>query len=951
MSENTIDGRARTVRQLLDGARYAVDFYQRDYAWQPRQVCELVDDLTGRFLDFYDEGHEREQVEKYGHYFLGSIVITHKGGRHYIVDGQQRLTTLTLFLILLHHLQAGREDRVDVRCLIFSEKFGKKSFNLDIDERKKVMRRLFEGEAVPLDGEGESVRNLVARYGDLAERFPEELKGKALPYFIDWLSENVHLVEIEAYSDEDAYTIFETMNDRGLSLSLPDMLKGYVLANISGEEAQREVNTLWKKRVEDLRNLGGEEDVDFFKNWLRARHAQTIRMGEKGAENKDFERIGSEFHRWVRDHKDALGLHGSDAFQSFILRDMDFYARQALTIGQATRKPVAGLESVYYNAERGFTLQSQLLLAPLSPGDTDEVTRRKMALVADFLDIWLARRAWCFRTVSYSALRRTVFSLTKDLRGKSIPEISGYLKGHLVEQAETFARNPRFRLHQQNYRQVRHILARLTHWLDTRCMLPSHFEDLVSEGRARPFEIEHLWADKPERFAHHFRNAAEFQERRNRIGGLLLLQRGPNQSLGDAPYEAKHDAYGGQGLSLLVRSLHPLAYQNLPVFQQFLEKTGLNLRPYETFGPEEQEERQELYLRMAEWVWNPSRLDLDGEKPPVHEPLAPDSGDEGPPVPPPPETLNDQERRAFWTRFLEYSRSRTDLHKNVSPTAYSYLQTGAGRSGLGYLCWVTQRALRVELSFGTGERSRNKALFDQIAARREAVEARFGGSLEWDRKDDQDTCRIFLALHEGGLADSNTWDPAIEAAVDAMIRLRDALQPEIDGLELPTGGVEPPPKAKAAGTPEPHRRVERLAFWTRLLDHAKTRTDLHKKRRPVPYNWISAGTGRTGLSYNYVVIEKAIRVELYIDTEDRARNKALFEELLARKELLEERFGAPLEWKRLDDKDASKIAFWIHEGGWADRSTWDRVIPPAVDAMIRLRNAFQPEISALEVPA
>ena len=115
---------------------------------------------------------------------------------------------------------------------------------------------------------------------------------------------------IEAYSDEDAYTIFETMNDRGLSLSLPEMLKGYVLANITHEDDQRAVNATWKAQMQALREIGDEEDVDFFKDWLRARHAQTIRPGKKGAENKDFERIGSEFHRWVRDQKDQLGPGG-----------------------------------------------------------------------------------------------------------------------------------------------------------------------------------------------------------------------------------------------------------------------------------------------------------------------------------------------------------------------------------------------------------------------------------------------------------------------------------------------------------------------------------------------------------------------------------------------------------------------------------------------------------------
>ena len=66
------------------------------------------------------------------------------------------------------------------------------------------------------------------------------------------------------------------------------------------------------------------------------------------------------------------------------------------------------------------------------------------------------------------------------------------------------AGDPRLRLHNQNYRQVRHILARLSHWLDRQCGLPSQFEDLISQGQARPFEIEHIWPDHYERFSGDF---------------------------------------------------------------------------------------------------------------------------------------------------------------------------------------------------------------------------------------------------------------------------------------------------------------------------------------------------------------------------------------------------------------------------------------------------------------
>lgn len=378
----TIEGRARTVRGVLDKAKYTIDSYQREYAWQERQVRELVEDLTLKFRDHHEPEHPRHQVEHYGHYFLGSIVISHKRGQRFIVDGQQRLTTLTLLLIYLHHLQAGREDTVDVCNLIFSEKYGRKSFNLDVDDREPVLQALLDGKAIDTSEAIESVQNIEAQYHNLVGFFPEDLTGEALPFFVDWLLENVHLVVIEAYSDEDAYTIFETMNDRGLSLSLPEMLKGYVLSKIRREDDLQKVNRVWRLRMQQLKELGDQQDVDFFKDWLRARHAVSIRPGKKGAENRDFERIGREFHRWVREKPELLGIEGEDDFTRFVCRDLDFYARRYLEIRNAATRLTEGWESIRYNEDRAFTLQTQALLAPLTPDDDTETVRHKVALVA-----------------------------------------------------------------------------------------------------------------------------------------------------------------------------------------------------------------------------------------------------------------------------------------------------------------------------------------------------------------------------------------------------------------------------------------------------------------------------------------------------------------------------------------------------------------------------------------
>lgn len=205
-------GKAKTVRELLKGVKYTIDYYQREYKWGNKQVQELIQDLTSRFLDDHEEDNPREPVEKYGHYFLGSIIISKKNGKSYIVDGQQRLTSLTLLLIYLHNLQKDREDIVNVSDLIFSEKFGKKSFNIDVDERTACMEAIFDGKSFDATDKSESVQNIVARYEDIMEAFPVELTGDALPYFIDWLIENVHLVEITTYSDEDAYTLDVRLN-------------------------------------------------------------------------------------------------------------------------------------------------------------------------------------------------------------------------------------------------------------------------------------------------------------------------------------------------------------------------------------------------------------------------------------------------------------------------------------------------------------------------------------------------------------------------------------------------------------------------------------------------------------------------------------------------------------------------------------------------------------------
>lgn len=598
-------GKAQTVRELLKGVKYSIDYYQREYKWHDKQIRELVDDLTGKFLEEYDPSHPRNKVADYPHYFLGSIIISKKDSASYIVDGQQRLTSLTLLLILLRTLQQGRAEQVNIDELIVSEKYGQKSFNLHVDERAPVMEALYEAQPFDPNDRSESVQNLYHRYLDLEEAFPDELRGDALPYFIDWLLENVHLVEITAYSDDDAYTIFETMNDRGLSLSPTDMLKGYLLANIDDSAKRTAANTRWRDRIRELNEAGKEVEPDCFKAWLRSQYATKIRERKKGAKPEDFDRIGTEFHRWLRDASPNIGLKQGADFYRFIDRDFDFYSRQYLRLVEASQKMVPGLEHVLYNAQHGFTLQYLLLLAPLRPDDADDVVRQKLRLVARFVDILLAWRLWNFRSIAYSTMQYAMFLVMRDTRGMGPLELAKKLHETLLKEQETFTSNDRLRVHQQNRYSLHRLLARLTDYVETQSGHPSRFLDYVSEGKGR-YEVEHIWADHSERHTDEFGHPADFAEHRNRIGGLLLLPKSFNASYGDLTYEQKLPHYNTQ--NLLARSLHPQCYEHNPGFLRFVQESGLPFKPCEHFKKADLEERGLLYRQLAERIWNPDDL-------------------------------------------------------------------------------------------------------------------------------------------------------------------------------------------------------------------------------------------------------------------------------------------------------------------------------------------------------
>jgi uncharacterized protein with ParB-like and HNH nuclease domain len=364
-----------------------------DRSWEQKHIEQLVTDLTSTFLDVYSEGHPRTAVEHYNNYYLGPFVVSSKDGMKSIIDGQQRLTSLTLLLIFLNNLQKELGGKESIEPLVFSEKYGIKSFNIQVEERRLCLEKLFlEGNYEIQPDDDESTVSMARRYADIDEAFPEEIKGKAFPYFLDWLKYNVILVEITAYSDDNAYTIFESMNDRGLNLTSTEMLKGYILSRFKEQKDREKTNRFWKESIQNLHRHSKEEDQKFFQAWLRSQYADTIRQGRAGSSNEDFEKLGTRFHSWFRDNLTTIGLKADSSaeFWTLLHEEMRFYLRAYLEILDAQQEEKSGWEHVFYHYNWGIadSLSLPLMLAPLRSTDSFDVVRQKVNQVARFLVDW-----------------------------------------------------------------------------------------------------------------------------------------------------------------------------------------------------------------------------------------------------------------------------------------------------------------------------------------------------------------------------------------------------------------------------------------------------------------------------------------------------------------------------------------------------------------------------------
>ena len=274
----------------------------------------------------------------------------------------------------------------------------------------------------------ESNINLVSGYDDILHLFPQNIQERViLPLFIEWLLYKVVLVEIKAYDKDNAYTIFETMNDRGLSLNPTEILKAHILAKITDEDKREEMNVFWKKRVSEIKYIGGNDgDMAFFRAWFRSKYAETFKKAQSGDEMEDFEMIGSRFQTWFKNNQKKLHLSKSNDYYYFVKGDFEFFSTQYMEIlllnqgGEDVKSDEFYITACYPMAD---SLMMPLMLAPIVATDSSEVIYEKMRVVNRYIDLYINRRSFLGKSVNQATIRRRIFELVKNIRNNDLLDL------------------------------------------------------------------------------------------------------------------------------------------------------------------------------------------------------------------------------------------------------------------------------------------------------------------------------------------------------------------------------------------------------------------------------------------------------------------------------------------------------------------------------------------------
>ena len=248
------------LKIFSDDYLFYIPDYQRPYAWTTEQTSELLDDLLYAIKDNNTET-KNKQLDELPPYFLGSIVIIKDTdhGPVEVVDGQQRLTTLTILLCVLRELSEdldlGTELDEYVRQVPKKTKGTEELFRITLRERdrdffqKNIQTRsellnfIKEDNIKRKDSRQRMFENTKYLYEKLSK-----LDSERRDMLVMFIIQHCFLVVVSASDRNSAYRIFSVLNDRGLDLSPTDILKAYIIGGMDEKSRAKYAEALGRYR-------------------------------------------------------------------------------------------------------------------------------------------------------------------------------------------------------------------------------------------------------------------------------------------------------------------------------------------------------------------------------------------------------------------------------------------------------------------------------------------------------------------------------------------------------------------------------------------------------------------------------------------------------------------------------------------------------------------------------
>ena len=271
-------------RLLNEGSRFTVPHHQRDYSWTEDELSQFFTDI--------EEARNNESE----YYFIGLMVfMPGEHGEYTILDGQQRMATAAILLSairtwLASHALSRDADQIQ-SMYIAQRELGEDELNprLVLNEaNNQVFYTYVVSERPSTDIEAclakmkrhDPSRTLLEaalfcrkEIGKLAGHAPDvATASKRLFSLVSYLREHVRVVRLVVPTEADAYTVFETLNDRGLDLTVLDLVKNYVFGKAGSKTRLADVKQQWTQMMATLTNVRGD---DFLKAYWTSRHGRT----------------------------------------------------------------------------------------------------------------------------------------------------------------------------------------------------------------------------------------------------------------------------------------------------------------------------------------------------------------------------------------------------------------------------------------------------------------------------------------------------------------------------------------------------------------------------------------------------------------------------------------------------------------------------------------------------